>query len=266
MNLHTTLPLPEKGTELLDAMDFMHLALSNLGLRPGHYEEQTATLYSEPIKTYPLDQARLQFLSSCGIKRPTFPSDSADARLNENHLIDESLNYWNFRGHESAWSIQIGIAFSSASEGVSCKPFTTPSISYGSKIAVFGLFRALVNSDPELDSPLAKEVAQSTPNEYGQILLSYDKIGMKGITTLWGLFRDVFQIVSPLDDHQNKFILKILETTNIFEPPPDHIMVTKAAQAKVKRIWLDQLHRYRLTLFAKAFTVQQKLDRLAQAI
>lgn len=222
-------------------------------------QEGTSEAYSEPIKSYELDDRLLAFLAERGIKQQARP-DCHDEIFT---LVDENpqekvpgwtpSNYWNFKlldGEKYQFDLRVtlNVSFGINTEkrGIVFWPRA-----YGSffspvdRLPNLRMFKALVESDGKAPA-VALELAASD----GNIVVTWTDLGLGGIRKLTDLFAEFAG--------QNEAIKKLGRNQEVFDPVPnlhhqqsgDELFVVEPAQPRVFQEWRKQLEEYRTSLVA----------------
>lgn len=215
--------------------------------------EGSSEAYSEPVKTYVLNDKLLALLAERGIKR--------QARSDCNHeiftLVDENPqekvpgwapgNYWNFRpleGGSDKFNLKIelcvGFTVNSRERGIGLVPMAhSPFLSPADYLPNFRMFKTLVENDEDVLA-VAKEIASSD----GTVQVTWTDLGVGGIRTLEVLFGEFAG--------DNEKVRSIALRQEVFDPMPyprhqkpgDKLFVVETAQPRVFQAWQDQLKEY----------------------
>ncbi len=230
------------GVDAFTLSDLFKKAAAHKGLSLG--EGKT---YSEPIKTYPLDERLLAVLAERKIKRHDRP-DAVFTLVDENPQERipgfESGNYWNFtptepRDGEPKFNLEISLCvkfgMSIERRGITLRPQAHGTfLSAADDLPNLRMFRALVEND-ETAPPIAEELAASD----GDIAVTWTDLDLGGIRKLPVLFAEFARNSDTIRG------LKFF-TPNSHD---DHLFIAEPAQSRIFQAWQKQLEEYRAKLF-----------------
>lgn len=242
------------GVDSFTLLDLLRRAAVHKGLK---LHEGASRAYSEPIRTYMLDDRLLAILAERGIKQ----QDRPDCNHEIFTLVDENpqekvpgwepSNYWNFkllsdgkRKFDLQVVLSVGFGLNLEKRGIVLVPqvhgsFLSPSDS----LPNLRMFKALVESDQDAPT-VAKELAASD----GSIVVTWTDLGLGGIRKLSHLFTEFVG--------RNEAVRHLTRDREIFDPAPnpsyqqpgDELFIAEPAQPKVIGAWRSQLDEYRTHL------------------
>ena len=244
------------GNNCFTLLELLEKAAAQKGL---NLLNSSSKAYSEPIKTYVLDEKLLALLAEQGIKR----QDRHDCHHEIFTLVDENpqdeikgwvaSNYWNFKlledeSGKGKFDLQIklcvGFSLSPTGREIKLVPIAiAPFLSPVDSLPNFRMFKALVDSD-EIAPLVAKEIAASE----GSIAVTWTHLGVAGIRTLAVLFEEFAG--------DNEKVKELARRQEVFKPAPYsrnqqpgyELFVVETAQPEVFRAWMEQLNTYRSAL------------------
>lgn len=242
------------GKDCFTLLGLLAMAATHKGLK---LLEGSTKAYSEPIKTYDLDDKLLALLAERRIKQ----QDRPDCNHKIFTLVDENLqekvpgwepsNYWNFKpleGEGGKFNLKIelcvGFTVSSRERGIRLAPMAhSPFISPMDSLPNFRMFKALVENDENILA-VAKEIAASD----GTVQITWTDLGVGGIRTLEVLFEEFAG--------GNEKVKGLARRQEVFDPVPypryqkpgEKLFIVEPAQSRVFQAWREQLDEYRSSL------------------
>lgn len=244
------------GVEAFTLLDLFKKTAKHKGLK---LHESSSSDYSEPIKTYILDDKLLTVLAEQGIKGHIRPDCSNEIFTLEDHNPQEPAprflpsNYWNFKlleGNSNKFDLRVslgvsfvvnikkrGIVFWPQAQGTFLSPMD--------HLPNFRMFKALAEKDKKAPA-VAKELAASD----GSIVITWTELGLGGIRKLSDLFAELAG--------QNETIKQLGRGGDMLDPVPypsyyrqvDELFIAEPAQPKIFQAWRAQLNDYRACLAA----------------
>jgi hypothetical protein len=245
------------GVEAFTLVDLYRKAAEFKGLK---LHESSANDYSEPIKTYMLDDELLAILEKQGIKIEPRP----DCHFNVFTLVDTNpqepaprfapSNWWNFKTLEDEsgkFDLRVSLSFifwvNNEKRGIVFTPQAHGSlVSPADRLPNLRMFKALVESDKDAPA-VAKEIAASDCS----IVVTWTDLGLGGIRRLSDLFDELAG--------QNETLKKLGREDDVFDPSPyspkfqkqgDELFIAEPAQPKIFQAWRKQLKDYQSRLAA----------------
>lgn len=221
--------------------------------------------YSEPIKTYELDNELLAFLAEQGIRRQPRDDDVftlVDKNPQEKTPGFSPSNYWNFKrpegdGRKLDLRITLKASFCENIQrrGIVLYPHASGTfVSPCDGLPNFRMFKALVEYGIEKDTSdrfqieaglaTARRLAESD----GSIVVSWTELGLGGIRKITDLFREF--------SRGREEIERLARDGRVFDPPPyslygnpgDKLFIIESAQPELFDTWREQLKEYRASL------------------
>lgn len=235
---------PMRDEDVFTLLDLLRKAAEHVGLK---LEEGAREARSEPIITYTLDEALINFLKSHGY--------TTDRRSDDVFALgSESGHYWwlfdTKEGRAKEISLLVGLAAHRGDRGIRILPMVRGSAGATDNLEYHTRMFRLIAEFQDEKSPLVRELVKNiAANTEEYMVVGWTELGLGGIRSL----RELFEEFSKGIEASRKLAIG---SQNPFDPVPyprydnpgDEIYIPEPNQRAILRFWEKQLEHYRKSI------------------